>query len=164
MSEKFSATLRIGDLNDYIAPSQGCVVSLKGLKATSTNKAEVKFLGPFIYSLGPLGRFKFWNWWIVLGFVVYNFRLLRRVIIRVQKSVNVVVSGSFFFWKSCKFVGLLFLLLNINSSIIFWNKFRLFCISDMKVPQVIGPFLFTFVYIVIVTVPREGCSCYQTVE
>ncbi|XP_027185315.1 protein NAR1 [Coffea eugenioides] len=28
-SEKFSATLRIGDLNDYIAPSQGCVVSLK---------------------------------------------------------------------------------------------------------------------------------------
>ncbi|XP_031118688.1 protein NAR1 [Ipomoea triloba] len=29
MSEKFSATLRIGDLNDYIAPSQGCVVSLK---------------------------------------------------------------------------------------------------------------------------------------
>ncbi|KAA8519196.1 hypothetical protein F0562_013452 [Nyssa sinensis] len=36
MSEKFSATLRIGDLNDYIAPSQGCVVSLKGLKATTT--------------------------------------------------------------------------------------------------------------------------------
>lgn len=28
MSEKFSATLRIGDLNDFIAPSQGCVVSL----------------------------------------------------------------------------------------------------------------------------------------
>ncbi|KAK4340759.1 hypothetical protein RND71_039260 [Anisodus tanguticus] len=28
MSQKFSATLRIGDLNDYIAPSQGCVVSL----------------------------------------------------------------------------------------------------------------------------------------
>ncbi|GFY91629.1 ferredoxin hydrogenase [Actinidia rufa] len=34
MSEKFSATLRIGDLNDYIAPSQGCVVSLKGIKPT----------------------------------------------------------------------------------------------------------------------------------
>ncbi|KAD1475659.1 hypothetical protein E3N88_42763 [Mikania micrantha] len=29
MSEKFSATLRIGDLNDFIAPSQGCVVSMK---------------------------------------------------------------------------------------------------------------------------------------
>ncbi|CDP07467.1 unnamed protein product [Coffea canephora] len=28
-SEKFSATLSIGDLNDYIAPSQGCVVSFK---------------------------------------------------------------------------------------------------------------------------------------
>ncbi|KAG6416438.1 hypothetical protein SASPL_123868 [Salvia splendens] len=26
MSERFSATLRIGDLNDYIAPSQGCVI------------------------------------------------------------------------------------------------------------------------------------------
>ncbi|KAL8134107.1 hypothetical protein AgCh_009248 [Apium graveolens] len=34
MSEKFSATLRIGDLNDYIAPSQGCVVSLNS-KSTS---------------------------------------------------------------------------------------------------------------------------------
>ncbi|GFZ03271.1 ferredoxin hydrogenase [Actinidia rufa] len=34
MSEKFSATLRIGDLNDYIAPSQVCVVSLKGIKPT----------------------------------------------------------------------------------------------------------------------------------
>ncbi|XP_057960992.1 protein NAR1 isoform X2 [Malania oleifera] len=45
MSEKFSATLRIGDLNDFIAPSQACVVSLKGLKATSAkqDKPEVKF-------------------------------------------------------------------------------------------------------------------------
>ncbi|KAK2652731.1 hypothetical protein Ddye_012587 [Dipteronia dyeriana] len=33
MSEKFSPTLRIGDLSDFIAPSQNCVVSLK--KATS---------------------------------------------------------------------------------------------------------------------------------
>ncbi|CAL1393822.1 unnamed protein product [Linum trigynum] len=32
---KFSPTLRIGDLNDFIAPSQACVVSLKGLKANS---------------------------------------------------------------------------------------------------------------------------------
>ncbi|KAK9091887.1 hypothetical protein Syun_026798 [Stephania yunnanensis] len=32
MSEKFSATLRISDLNDFIAPSQACIVSLKGLK------------------------------------------------------------------------------------------------------------------------------------
>lgn len=38
MSEKYSATLRIGDLNDYIAPSQGCVVSLKG----SLNKPSTK--------------------------------------------------------------------------------------------------------------------------
>ncbi|XWS19288.1 hypothetical protein CRYUN_Cryun31cG0002900 [Craigia yunnanensis] len=39
MSEKFSPTLRIGDLSDFIAPSQACVVSLKGLKATP-NKHE----------------------------------------------------------------------------------------------------------------------------
>ncbi|KAI8524955.1 hypothetical protein RHMOL_Rhmol13G0190000 [Rhododendron molle] len=44
MSEKFSATLRIGDLNDYIAPSQGCVVSLKGRKPTPNkpDKSEGK--------------------------------------------------------------------------------------------------------------------------
>ncbi|GLU15796.1 hypothetical protein SLE2022_322610 [Rubroshorea leprosula] len=35
MSEKFSPTLRIGDLSDFIAPSQACVVSLKGLKSTA---------------------------------------------------------------------------------------------------------------------------------
>ncbi|CAI0374341.1 unnamed protein product [Linum tenue] len=43
MSEKFSPTLRIGDLNDFIAPSQACVVSLKGLKANSNvTKKPVK--------------------------------------------------------------------------------------------------------------------------
>ncbi|XWS12951.1 hypothetical protein CRYUN_Cryun37aG0133900 [Craigia yunnanensis] len=41
MSEKFSPTLRIGDLSDFIAPSQACVVSLKGLKATP-NKPELQ--------------------------------------------------------------------------------------------------------------------------
>ncbi|KAF1882450.1 hypothetical protein Lal_00039098 [Lupinus albus] len=44
MSEKFSAALRIGDLNDYIAPSQACIVSLKGLKSNATktdHKPEV---------------------------------------------------------------------------------------------------------------------------
>ncbi|KAI5670839.1 hypothetical protein M9H77_11203 [Catharanthus roseus] len=42
MSEKFSATLRIGDLNDYIAPSQGCVVSLK---ANSNSTSSTSKLG-----------------------------------------------------------------------------------------------------------------------
>ncbi|XP_050943988.1 protein NAR1-like isoform X3 [Cucumis melo] len=42
MSEKFSATLRIGDLNDFIAPSQACIVSLKGLKATTTKPDKVE--------------------------------------------------------------------------------------------------------------------------
>ena len=40
MSEKFSPALRIGDLNDFIAPSQACIVSLKGLKANNTNKPD----------------------------------------------------------------------------------------------------------------------------
>ena len=47
MSEKFSATLRISDLNDFIAPSQACVVSLKGLKATTTKADKVEVLCPF---------------------------------------------------------------------------------------------------------------------
>ncbi|XP_044497729.1 protein NAR1-like isoform X1 [Mangifera indica] len=38
MSEKFSPTLRIGDLSDFIAPSQDCVVSLK--KATARNPGK----------------------------------------------------------------------------------------------------------------------------
>ncbi|KAL7130441.1 hypothetical protein ABFS83_13G134400 [Erythranthe nasuta] len=36
MSEKFSATLRIGDLNDFIAPSQGCVI-----KTENVGKARI---------------------------------------------------------------------------------------------------------------------------
>ncbi|KAL6542638.1 hypothetical protein OROMI_024240 [Orobanche minor] len=36
MSEIFSATLRIGDLNDYIAPSQGCVI-----KTESSGKSRI---------------------------------------------------------------------------------------------------------------------------
>ncbi|GMH05240.1 hypothetical protein Nepgr_007080 [Nepenthes gracilis] len=40
MSEKFSPTLRIGDLNDFIAPSQACIVSLKSLKPNQDNKSE----------------------------------------------------------------------------------------------------------------------------
>ncbi|KAK6124766.1 hypothetical protein DH2020_041487 [Rehmannia glutinosa] len=40
MSEKFSATLRIGDLNDYIAPSQGCVIKAENVgKARTAPKA-----------------------------------------------------------------------------------------------------------------------------
>lgn len=48
MSEKFSATLRIGDLNDFIAPSQACIVSLKGLKATATKPDKVEVLFRFV--------------------------------------------------------------------------------------------------------------------
>eukprot|EP00268_Persea_americana_P046786 TRINITY_DN4835_c0_g1_i5.p1 TRINITY_DN4835_c0_g1~~TRINITY_DN4835_c0_g1_i5.p1 ORF type:complete len:478 (+),score=85.56 TRINITY_DN4835_c0_g1_i5:261-1694(+) len=40
MSEKFSPTLRIGDLNDFIAPSQACIVSLKGVASTSKQERK----------------------------------------------------------------------------------------------------------------------------
>lgn len=53
MSEKFSATLRIGDLNDFIAPSQACIVSLKGLKATTTKPDKVEVFLRFEYLLLP---------------------------------------------------------------------------------------------------------------
>ncbi|KAJ0236701.1 Protein NAR1 [Hirschfeldia incana] len=38
MSDKFSPTLRLGDLNDFIAPSQACIVSLKGSKKPLLDK------------------------------------------------------------------------------------------------------------------------------
>ncbi|KAF5206547.1 Cytosolic fe-s cluster assembly factor narfl [Thalictrum thalictroides] len=44
MSNKFSPALRVSDLNDFIAPSQGCIVSLKGLKAKSTKQEKVEKL------------------------------------------------------------------------------------------------------------------------
>jgi hypothetical protein len=40
MSDKFSPALRIGDLNDFIAPSQACIVSLNGKK--KPDKVEVE--------------------------------------------------------------------------------------------------------------------------
>ncbi|KAK4840727.1 hypothetical protein QYF36_016614 [Acer negundo] len=41
MSEKFSPTLRIGDLSDFIAPSQNCVVSLKKTTSKNPDKPQV---------------------------------------------------------------------------------------------------------------------------
>lgn len=60
MSEKFSPTLRLGDLSDFIAPSQACIVSLKGSKKPIEKKRDrpqVRFskLSPNIYLL----RFEF---------------------------------------------------------------------------------------------------------
>ncbi|XP_052620944.1 protein NAR1-like, partial [Lactuca sativa] len=40
MSGKFSATLRIGDLNDFIAPSHGCLVSMKSGSAGLVDKPK----------------------------------------------------------------------------------------------------------------------------
>ncbi|KAJ4838743.1 Cytosolic Fe-S cluster assembly factor nar1 [Turnera subulata] len=41
MSEKFSPTLRIGDLSDFIAPSQACVVSLKANSKKPDTRPQV---------------------------------------------------------------------------------------------------------------------------
>ncbi|KAL8137266.1 hypothetical protein V2J09_003267 [Rumex salicifolius] len=49
MADKFSPTLRIGDLNDFIAPSQACIVSLKGIKSnsnTSQRRIQEKVVPP----------------------------------------------------------------------------------------------------------------------
>ncbi|PIM99884.1 Nuclear architecture related protein [Handroanthus impetiginosus] len=40
--DKFSATLRIGDLNDYIAPSQGCVIKTENVGKARTAPKEVQ--------------------------------------------------------------------------------------------------------------------------
>ncbi|KAL6200873.1 hypothetical protein ACLB2K_024588 [Fragaria x ananassa] len=48
MSEKFSATLRIGDLNDYIAPSQACIVSLKSTSTKPSDKFQVSTSGKLL--------------------------------------------------------------------------------------------------------------------
>ncbi|KAL6197823.1 hypothetical protein ACLB2K_027616 [Fragaria x ananassa] len=48
MSEKFSATLRIGDLNDYIAPSQACIVSLKSTSTKPSDKSQVSTSGKLL--------------------------------------------------------------------------------------------------------------------
>ncbi|KAF7840533.1 protein NAR1-like isoform X1 [Senna tora] len=42
MSRKFSPALRIGDLNDFITPSQACIVSLKGLKSSTSKSDKVE--------------------------------------------------------------------------------------------------------------------------
>ncbi|KAL0908385.1 hypothetical protein M5K25_022876 [Dendrobium thyrsiflorum] len=49
MSHKFSPALRSADLSDFIAPSQNCIVSLKGIKP-KTEKAENEYL------IKPIGK------------------------------------------------------------------------------------------------------------
>ncbi|KAK8576066.1 hypothetical protein V6N12_063713 [Hibiscus sabdariffa] len=53
MSDKFSPTLRLGDLSDFIAPSQACVVSLKGLKAIP-KKPEPQVLAANTHQTEPV--------------------------------------------------------------------------------------------------------------
>jgi hypothetical protein len=38
---QFSGAVKIGDLNDFIAPSQACVVSLQGQKQAAGQSAAV---------------------------------------------------------------------------------------------------------------------------
>lgn len=48
MSEKFSPALRLADLNDFIAPSQACIIPFRGNKASA--KVEVGILHLLFYS------------------------------------------------------------------------------------------------------------------
>ena len=41
---KFSSTVKVGDLNDFIAPSQACVVSLQGTKLDAAPPADLQVL------------------------------------------------------------------------------------------------------------------------
>ncbi|RYR02865.1 hypothetical protein Ahy_B06g081702 [Arachis hypogaea] len=59
MTKIFSAAFRIGELNDFIMPSQACIVSLKGLKVnanmpdsevTSTTRFSILFLNKQVQS------------------------------------------------------------------------------------------------------------------
>lgn len=45
-SMAFSGAVKIGDLNDFIAPSQACVVSLEGGKLAAASDAEVRQKDP----------------------------------------------------------------------------------------------------------------------
>lgn len=50
MSEKFSPALRLADLNDFIAPSQNCIVSLNSSsRAKSDSLREVDLDSSFFY-------------------------------------------------------------------------------------------------------------------
>ena len=66
MSEKFSAALRIGDLNDFIAPSQACIVSLKGLKKNDK---------PEVFSFPSLHRNNNHNTFVKPFLFTFNFTL-----------------------------------------------------------------------------------------
>jgi hypothetical protein len=39
---KFSSTVKVGDLNDFIAPAQACVVSLQGKKLEAAPPADLQ--------------------------------------------------------------------------------------------------------------------------
>ncbi|XP_058081624.1 protein NAR1 isoform X2 [Magnolia sinica] len=46
MSEKFSPTLRLSDLNDFIAPSQACIVSLKAAASRPERSESLEKVAP----------------------------------------------------------------------------------------------------------------------
>lgn len=55
MTGKFSAALKLGDLNDFIAPSQACVVSLNGIKKeTQDGLVQIQAKPPQKVDLEPV--------------------------------------------------------------------------------------------------------------
>lgn len=78
MSEKFSPALRIGDLNDFIAPSQGCIVGqLKPNSVKPVNNSEVSAILWFFYEFGNPRYFVYCN--SLLLFVILEIILVRGV-------------------------------------------------------------------------------------
>lgn len=53
MSHKFSPALRSADLNDFIAPSQNCIVSLKGIKPKIEKPKKEDMIEPLSKSPSP---------------------------------------------------------------------------------------------------------------
>jgi hypothetical protein len=47
----FSGAVKIGDLNDFIAPSQACVVNLEGGKLATADDAEVRAGSSWVLSV-----------------------------------------------------------------------------------------------------------------
>lgn len=98
MSEKFSASLRIADLNDFIAPSQGCIVSLKGTKPPKFDRIEVGEHYQLVMDLWSIGHGWFYRGSVLQSICIilhlfvafWNFRALLFGILSCMKIANLL--------------------------------------------------------------------------
>lgn len=62
MAAKFSGAVKLGDLNDFIAPSQACVVKLNGGKVEQLSAdAHTKVIMRFFWVCAYGSRAPFWH-------------------------------------------------------------------------------------------------------